>query len=129
VSRLIKKIKTQQIVEKLSISAVTENSGWFCRNWIFQIVLEPTFPSALFVATSYFSGDIEKMKRDLELKEVPSGPNVQIMVPYDEGIYYKAQEVDSTMVANPIQIYLDLYNYRGRGREQAEFLRERMIKF
>jgi hypothetical protein len=81
------------------------------------------------VATSYFSGDIDKMKRDLELKEVPSGPNLQIMVPYDEGVFYKAREVDSIMVASPIQIYLDLYNYKGRGREQAEFLRERIIKF
>ena len=81
------------------------------------------------VATSYFSGDIEKMRRDLELKEVPSGANLKIMIPYDEGVYYKGREVDSTMVVNPIQIYLDLYNYKGRGREQAEFLRERMIKF
>jgi hypothetical protein len=79
------------------------------------------------VATSYFAGDIEKMRRDLELKEIPSGANLQIIIPYDEGVYYKAQEVDSYMVANPIQIYLDLYNYKGRGREQAEFLRERMI--
>ena len=81
------------------------------------------------VATSYFSGDVEELKRDLELKEVPSGANLQILVPYDEGVYYKAQEVDSVRVANPIQIYLDLYNYAGRGREQAEFLREKIIKF
>ena len=81
------------------------------------------------VATTYFSGDLEELKRDLELKEVPSGANLQIRVPYDEGVYYKAQEVDSVRVANPIQIYLDLYNYAGRGREQAEFLRERIIKF
>ena len=81
------------------------------------------------VATSYFSGDIEKMRRDLELKEVPSGANLQTIIPYDEGVYYKAQEVNSISVANPIQIYLDLYNYKGRGREQAEFLRERVIKF
>jgi hypothetical protein len=79
-------------------------------------------------ATSYFDGDIETMRRDLELKEVPSGPNLQIIIPYDEGVYYKAQEVDSDMVANPIQVYLDLYNYKGRGREQAVFLRERMIR-
>jgi hypothetical protein len=81
------------------------------------------------VATSYFSGDIEKMRRGLQLKEVPSGANLQIIVPYDEGVYYKGQELDSMMVASPIQIYLDLYNYKGRGREQAEFLRERIIKF
>jgi len=81
------------------------------------------------VATSYFSGDVEELKRNLELKEVPSGANLQILVPYDDGVYYKAQEIDSVNVANPVQIYLDLYNYAGRGREQAEFLREKIIKF
>jgi len=81
------------------------------------------------VATSYFSGDVEQLKRELDLKEVPSGANLQIVMPYDDGVYYKAQEVDSVVVANPIQIYLDLYNYAGRGREQAEFLREKIIKF
>ena len=81
------------------------------------------------VTTSYFSGDVGELKRALELKEVPSGANLQILVPYDEGVYYKAQEFDSVRVANPIQIYLDLYNYAGRGREQAEFLREKIIKF
>jgi len=80
-------------------------------------------------AASYFSGDVEQLKRNLELKEVPTGANLRILVPYDEGVYYKAQEVDSVKVANPIQIYLDLYNYAGRGREQAEFLREKIIKF
>ena len=81
------------------------------------------------VGTSYFSGDVEELKRSLELKEVPTGANLQIRVPYDDGVYYKAQEIDSLKVANPVQIYLDLYNYAGRGREQAEFLREQIIKF
>jgi len=81
------------------------------------------------VATSYFAGDMDQLKEELELKEVPSGANLQIVVPYDEGVYYKAQEIDSVRVANPIQIYLDLYNDAGRGREQAQFLREKIIKF
>jgi len=81
------------------------------------------------VVTSYFGGDIEELKKTLELKEVPSGANLQILVPYDEGVYYKAQEIAAAKVANPIQIYLDLYNYAGRGKEQAQFLRERVIKF
>ena len=80
-------------------------------------------------ATSYFSGDVNQLKMDLKLKEVSTGANFQILVPYDEGVYYKADEVDSFRVANPIQIYLDLYNYAGRGREQADFLREKIIKF
>jgi hypothetical protein len=80
------------------------------------------------VATSYFSGDIERIRKELELKEVPSGANLQIIIPYDEGVYYKTREVNSATVANPIQIYLDLYNNKGRGREQADFLRERIIR-
>jgi hypothetical protein len=81
------------------------------------------------MATSYFSGDVEELKRGLGLKEVSSGANLQIQVPYDDGVYYKAQEVYSVKVANSVQVYLDLYNYAGRGREQAEFLREKIIKF
>ena len=46
--RLINKFETQQIIEELSISVVTGNSGWFYRNWIFHIVLESTFSSALY---------------------------------------------------------------------------------
>jgi len=76
-----------------------------------------------------FSGDLDQLKRELDLNAVPSGANLQILVPYDEDVYYKAEESDSARVANPIQIYLDLYNYAGRGREQAEFLGEKIIKF
>ncbi len=81
------------------------------------------------IATSYFSGDIDELKKALDFKEVTTGANIQIIVPYDEGVYYKAETVDGVMAVNPVQIYLDLYNYKGRGREQAEFLRERVIKF
>lgn len=81
------------------------------------------------IATSYFSGDIDELKKALDFKEVTTGANIQIIVPYDEGVYYKAETVDGVIAANPVQIYLDLYNYKGRGREQAEFLRERVIKF
>ncbi len=47
-TRLINIFETQQIIEELSISVVTDNSGWFCRNRIFHTVLEPTFPSVLY---------------------------------------------------------------------------------
>jgi len=81
------------------------------------------------IATSYYSGDIDELKKALDLKEVSTGANVQIVLPYDEGVYYKTEKVNSVIAANPVQIYLDLYNYKGRGREQAEFLRERVIRF
>jgi len=41
-------------------------------------------------------------------------------VPYDEGVYYMASEVDSMRTVCPIQLYLDLKGYKGRGDEAAE---------
>ena len=120
----------------MQVSQIEKQFAEFCKTKNIQYALT-LFSGANRLApftrynfgTSYFSGDVNQLKRDLELKEVPTGANFQILVPYDEGVYYKADEVDSVRVANPIQIYLDLYNYAGRGREQAEFLREKIIKF
>ena len=49
------------------------------------------------VTMSYFSSDIGELKRALELKEVPSGANLQILVPYDEGVYYKALNTEKVL--------------------------------
>ncbi len=81
------------------------------------------------MASSYFSGNVDELKKTLDLKEVSSGANVIILKPYDDGIYYGVQEVRSLKVVSPVQLYLDLYNYKGRGREQAEFLREQVLKY
>lgn len=86
-----------------------------------------------FVRTSqiffYFSGNRENLTKETELKLVTSGANIIILEPYDEGIYYGIQKVQKRNVVSNIQLYLDLYNYKGRGREQAEYLREKAIKF
>jgi hypothetical protein len=54
------------------------------------------------------------------LKEVSSGANVSLLVPYDEGVYYMAGEVDSMRTVCSVQLYLDLKGYKGRGDEAAE---------
>jgi hypothetical protein len=77
----------------------------------------------------YFSGNREHLTKETELKPVTSGANIIILKPYDEGIYYGIQKVQKRNVVSNIQLYLDLYNYKGRGREQAEYLREKAIKF
>jgi len=64
----------------------------------------------------------------LNLKEVPSGANVSLLTPYDEGIFYGSQDIDDIRIASPIQIYLDLKTYRGRGEEAADMLLEQVIR-
>lgn len=77
----------------------------------------------------YFTGDEDKLIKTTELKPVTSGANVLILKPYDAGVFYATQKIGKKKAVSNIQLYLDLYNYKGRGREQAEHLREKVIKF
>lgn len=64
----------------------------------------------------------------LRLKEAPSGANVTLLTPYDDGVFYNMQEMDGAQVASAVQIYLDLKGFRGRGGEAADALLERVIR-
>jgi len=52
-----------------------------------------------------------------------------LVEPYDEGVFWGIQMINGIKVVANIQLYVDLFNYPARGREQAEFLREKKIKF
>lgn len=78
--------------------------------------------------------DIEQWKSTLELQEIESGGNVELYVPYDEGVFYKKQMISSPAVGevpivSNIQLYMDLFSNPARGAEQAEHLREIKLKF
>ncbi|MCY4387187.1 MAG: SIR2 family protein [Desulfurellaceae bacterium] len=77
----------------------------------------------------YFAGDIEAFQQELDLKPVDTGANIFLLTPYDEGVFYGLQEVEGYHVVSAVQLYLDLYSYGGRGREQAEFIREKLLAF
>ncbi|MEW6360238.1 MAG: type IV toxin-antitoxin system AbiEi family antitoxin [Planctomycetota bacterium] len=64
----------------------------------------------------------------LGLKEAPSGANVTLLTPYDEGVFYAVQEIGGSRIASSIQIYLDLMSFRGRGEEAAQLLLDNVIK-
>ena len=64
----------------------------------------------------------------LTLKEVESGANVMVLGPYDEGVFYGTQVIDDIRIVSPLQIYLDLKGYKGRGEEAAEVLLRDVIK-
>ena len=64
----------------------------------------------------------------LGLKSVTNGANVSLLIPYDDGVFYGTREFDGIVVASPVQIYLDLVGYRGRGEEAAKELFEQVIR-
>jgi hypothetical protein len=77
----------------------------------------------------YITGDTAWWVRELDLRPVEAGGNVHLVIPYDEGVLMDRHEVEGAWVVSDVQLYVDLYNYPARGREQAQFLREKRIRF
>ena len=78
--------------------------------------------------TAYVSGDFGGLVKTLGLKEVPSGANVTLLSPYDEGVFYGAANINGIRIVSSVQAYLDLIGFRGRGEEAATFLLEQVIQ-
>lgn len=76
----------------------------------------------------YIKEKINDVVSALELKPVDSGPNVTILCPYDNGVFYGLQTIEGMNVTANVQLYLDLASYKGRGDESAKFLLEQNIK-
>lgn len=74
--------------------------------------------------SAYIDGDPDSLADALGWKRVTSGANVSILAPYDEGVFFGSQEVGGIQIVTPVQIYLDLQNYRGRGQEAANNIRK-----
>lgn len=72
--------------------------------------------------------EIPFWQEKLELSYVELGGNINLIVPSDKRILTDLQDVNGLKIVSNIQLYLDLYKYPARGREQAEYLREQKIK-
>jgi hypothetical protein len=84
-------------------------------------------PSVRFYdVTSYIDGDIEWWMKQLGVKQVESGSNLQLVVPRDDGVLKGVQTIDGFRVVSKIQLYADLYNNPARGRDQAEMVRKKI---
>lgn len=63
------------------------------------------------------------IKNDLEnklgIKQVDSGANIHLLIPYDEGLLYGLKQFDGIFMVSQIQAYLDLISDKARGEEAA----------
>lgn len=65
----------------------------------------------------------------LDLKAADQGANLVLMLPlYKHSVFYDSRKVEGLRVVSDIQLYLDLYGYPVRGREQAEHLYNQRLK-
>ena len=78
-------------------------------------------------AMIYVGRDIDSVAEKVGLKPVESGANIILIQPYDEGVFWNAKSIGDLRIADPIQVYLDLKRYPGRGEEAADFLVREVI--
>lgn len=78
---------------------------------------------------AYIVGDTDRLAKALDLRPVETGGNLHILTPNDEGIFYRVQRIEGVPVVCNTQLYLDLLNYPGRGREAAEELRRKKLGY
>ena len=72
------------------------------------------------------SAYVAKERRLPELRfarAVPSGGNLWLIVPEDEGVFFETQETDGFRLVSDVQIYLDLLQMGQRGPDAADALR------
>lgn len=68
--------------------------------------------------------DILDIRQKLDLKELVRGGNIHLIHPfYKNSVFFNKQKMKGYTVVSNLQLYLDLYNFQPRGREQAEYLK------
>lgn len=77
----------------------------------------------------YLVGSPDIWVEKLDLRPVEYGGAVHLIIPYDEGVFYNRQIVEDMVAVSNTQLYLDLYNYPARGKEQADFVRKQRLSF
>ncbi len=77
----------------------------------------------------YLEGNPEPIVRALGLRPGEAEGNVYLMTPYDAGVFHAPIEKGGVLVVSLPQLYVDLYHYERRGREQAAYLRRAAMGF
>ena len=72
---------------------------------------------------------IEHFIKELDLRCAAQGANLVLMLSYyKHSVFYDFREINGLRVVSDIQLYLDLYGYPVRGREQAAYLFDKRLK-
>lgn len=62
----------------------------------------------------------EHIVDNLQLRPTPRDGNVRLVLPYDDGVFYKTQTLGDVKIVSDVQLYVDLVNYPSRGEEAAQ---------
>ena len=88
--------------------------------------VEPYAPAR--VVDIYVDCDPGGLAERLGLLPVDRGETVRLVRPDDEGVFQFCGEHDTVTVVNPVQLFVDLYNGRGREPDVAERLFDNQLR-
>jgi hypothetical protein len=110
------------------LAALCAERGLRCALGLFSAAarMAPAVPYQRVFA--YVDGPIDEIARALGLKQVATGANVTLLAPYDAGVFLDSRSFEGIATVSPIQTYLDLAGYKGRGVEAAETLLKEVIE-
>jgi Transcriptional regulator, AbiEi antitoxin, Type IV TA system len=77
----------------------------------------------------YLDGDPTSVAKALSLRPAESEGNVHFLTPYDDGVFHGVLEKSGVRVVSLPQLYVDLFHYERRGRQQAEHLRREAMGY
>ncbi|MDI6809014.1 MAG: type IV toxin-antitoxin system AbiEi family antitoxin [Candidatus Eisenbacteria bacterium] len=120
----------EQLMARLAATADPRQWRYAVTSFAAAFLVAP-FVRGIGTVAWYVDGaaTIDTWVKALDLRPAEAGPNVILLVPYDVGVFYRTQSVNSIALVGNVQLYLDLYGDPGRGREQAEFLRKEKLGF
>ena len=77
----------------------------------------------IYINSKDWKKDVLDIRQKLDLKELVKGGNIHLIHPvYKNSVFFNTQKIKGFTVVSNLQLYLDLYNFQPRGREQAEYL-------
>lgn len=78
----------------------------------------------IYINSKDWKKDVLDIRQKLDLKELVRGGNIHLIHPfYKNSVFFNTQKIKGYTVVSNLQLYLDLYNFQPRGREQAEHLK------
>jgi hypothetical protein len=78
----------------------------------------------IYINLKNWEKGILDIRQKLDLKELVRGGNIHLIHPfYKNSVFFNTQKIKGYTVVSNLQLYLDLYNFQPRGREQAEYLK------
>jgi hypothetical protein len=81
----------------------------------------------LYIDHTIFDSILLDLKQQLDLKQLIQGGNVYLIRPYyKNSVFFGKQKKQGAAIVSNLQLYLDLYNFKPRGFEHAEFLKEQL---